>query len=379
MIYFDAAATTKPSKTAIKTFVDVSENCWFNPSSTMYDGGRDARNLLEQSRATIARCINAEPEQIIFTSGSTEAANLVLNSSDAFTCYCSPIEHPCVYNPVYTMWEGFDEIPVSRLGVADINRMFNIMYGDNRRHFWDTLVCLMFANNELGSVQNIYGVTHNDAVPRMDYKVMCDMTQSFAHGNSTQIDVKYYDVDYAFGSAQKFGAFKGTGFLYAKDPSTLNNLMYGGHQENNLRPGTENVAGIAAMAAQFDEVCRQRDYNYWLSQKLRNYIIDRLPDCARVNGGERVLPNILSVTLDGIDANKLIAFLNLDGIYLSAGSACSTGENKPSRILKACGFTDDEARSTIRISFTAENTIEEATKLVNQIDYHIKEGLCKLE
>ena len=378
MIYFDAAATTKPSKIALDCFNYISENFWFNPSSTVYDGGIEARRFVEKARRVIADGINAEPEQIFFTSGSTEAANWILRSQIGRNdiLYCSPIEHPCVHNAVAVAERAtayrvrwFD---VDRAGVVN-DKTYIRQFADDLVNYPDSefYMCIMGANNELGTMQRF--------IKAPNIKFICDMTQVFAHGSREDIDVQKHGFDFAFGSAQKFGGFKGTGFLYVKEPDKLKPFMYGGLQEGGLRPGTENVAGIWAMACQFQDINRMRNHTYRTCKQLRNYITGMLPSCARVNGGDNVLPNIISVTLDGIDANKLIAYLNMDGIYLSAGSACSTGENKPSRVLKACGFADDEARSTIRISFTTDNTVEEATKLINRIDYHIKGGMCQLE
>lgn len=382
MIYFDDAATTKPTELALNIFDQVSKELWFNPSSTIYDGGHRARTIVETARETIADCIGAIPEQIFFTSGSTEAANWVIQGQiprgkeyEWLIAY-STIEHPCVYNTARHMGDCgvmLGKIGVDAWGVVnsrDIMRECSYPYRPNK------LFCIMGANNETGTKQNIKEIASNiHAVEGA--RLMCDMTQSFAHDRI--VDVSELDVDYAFGSGQKFGAFKGCGFLYVKDPTNFKPFLYGGHQEGGLRPGTENVAMIAATAAQFADVCAHRE-EIWqqLMRARKNLKRSMLPEDAWVNGGTNYIPNIVSVTIPGIDANRLISFLNMDGYYLSAGSACSTGENKPSRILRAMGMSDFEARCTVRIGFNTDSA-KHLNDLSDRIKYHIKEGLCRLE
>lgn len=384
MIYFDEAATTKPSQLALDTFNQISKDLWYNPSSTMYDGGHRAHTLLEQARETIARCIGAEPEQIFFTSGSTEGANWVIQGQIPrgkeyeWLIASTTFEHPCVYNTVRYMGECgamIGWLDVDAWGVVnarDVMRECEYAYRKNK------LFCIVGANNEIGTIQNIRALS--GTIHKTEHaKILCDMTQWFAHARD--VSVSRLDVDYAIASGQKFGAFKGSGFLYAKDPESLLPFMYGGHQERSLRPGTENVAAIVAMAIQFDAVCKDRErtwQNLWVARN--DFRQHYMPDGAWMNGGggTNVIPNVMSITIPDIDANKLISFLNMDGYCLSAGSACSSGENKPSRVLKAIGLFDEDARSTIRISFNMESA-KHLPELADRIDYHIKEGLCSTE
>lgn len=381
MIYFDEAATTKPTKEAVAAFDLVATANWGNPSSTMYDHGMAAHTAVEDARKSIAKCIGAEPEQIFFTSGSTEGANWIIQGQiprgkeyEWLIAY-SAIEHPCVYNTVKYMGEC--GVLLGKLGVdawgmvnvRDVVRECEYAYRKNK------LFCIVGANNEIGTIQNIRTIA-NEIHKTEHAKLFCDMTQWFAH--AWDVNVSRIGVDYAIASGQKFGAFKGCGFLYAKDPDSLRPFMYGGHQERGLRPGTENVGMIVAMADQFRRVCDSReadDQNLWVA---RNGFCRMLPGGAWVNGGTNILPNIMAITIPNVDANKLISFLNIDGFCLSAGSACSTGENKPSRIFKAIGMTDDDARSTIRVSFNTE-TAKHLPELAERINYHVEEGMCRLE
>lgn len=386
LYYFDNAATTTPSTEAIDAFADISFSKWYNPSSTVYDGGLDARVALEDARRTIADSIGANPEQIFFTSGSTEAANWIIQGQiprgeeDDWLIICSPIEHPCVYNTVkymescgvLTRWLSVDERGrVSHEEIAAI-LLDPSMY---KKH---VLICVMSVNNETGVIQPVDKIVE---MVEMDSEVLflCDMTQSIAYDRKVNLG-----VDYAFASAHKFGGFKGCGFLYAKDQSSLRPFMYGGHQEGGLRPGTENVAAIVAMSKALKSYRDSVEQNLWNLNHLKKLLYCELVDShiealslpPFVVGSA---PNILSVSFDGVDANKLVAALNMDGFALSAGSACSTGENKPSRILKAMMYSDEKARQTVRISFEPDTKPYEVKLLVDSIHKHIEGGICKLE
>jgi cysteine desulfurase len=386
LYYFDNAATTAPSTEAIDAFADISFGKWYNPSSTVYDGGLDARVALEDARRTIADSIGANPEQIFFTSGSTEAANWIIQGQiprgeeDDWLIICSPIEHPCVYNTVkymescgvLTRWLSVDERGrVSHEEIAAI-LLDPSMY---KKH---VLICVMSVNNETGVIQPVDKIVE---MVEMDSEVLflCDMTQSIAYDRKVNLG-----VDYAFASAHKFGGFKGCGFLYAKDPSSLRPFMYGGHQEGGLRPGTENVAAIVAMSKALKSYRDSVEQNLWNLNHLKKLLYCELHD-SRIEALSLPpfvvgsAPNILSVSFDGVDANKLVAALNMDGFALSAGSACSTGENKPSRILKAMMYSDEKARQTVRISFEPDTKPYEVKLLVDSIRKHIEGGICKLE
>ena len=328
--YLDVAATTKPSQIALSTFNRVSQDNWMNPSSTLYSTA--AKNELTVAREKIANKLGAEPEQIIFTSGSTEAANWVIQRGRWDTIITTRLEHPCVYNAVKEMDAYIDYVLNDSFGKVDMDDLERAL--DEK--VGKTLIAIIGANNELGTIN--HPVPQN---PRgRKYEVFSDTTQLWAHG-----ECNIEGLDFGCASAHKFGGFKGTGFLYVKDPSSLQPFMFGGHQEFGLRPGTENVAAIAAMAEAF--VHAQP-----VSPDIKEYIVGLAKtDGYRINSPDDGLTNLVSITISGVDANKLITLLAMDGIYLSAGSACQTGQNKPSRVLKAIGMTDEEARSTIRISF----------------------------
>lgn len=365
-LYLDDSATTKPTKLALEAFNDVCKNHWLNPSSTLYSV--DAKNLLDTARDIISNWICCSPEQIFFTSGATEAANWVIQTlaQDGARFYRSTVEHPCVYNTLnYMRARGCTVKDLDVDGWGCVNKSGLYPYLDECHGIGKTLVCVMDSNNELGTIQPTHQIAN--ICHQYGASLLTDMTQSFAH--SKDIDVTYLGMDYAFGSAHKFGALRGAGFLYARDPEKLKPFMYGGGQEDGLRSGTENLAAIWAMAVRFEEVASMRMVNAKKIGELKDYLLNSLSDdnCQPNLPYETLaLPNVVSIQT-AVDANKLIAALaNLSRpIYLSAGSACSTGENKPSRILKACGFSDEHAQRTVRISLNGELTKED-------IDYFVE-------
>lgn len=354
MLYLDVAATTQPSFTAMMKFKEISERNWMNPSSKTYSSS--AATALSDARKTIAGIIGAEPEQIFFTSGATEAANWVM-AQPWDRIIISAIEHPCVDEAAFMPYR----IPVDRNGVIDLDRLRQQLeaFKDEER----VLVAVMGANNEIGTVEPIFEIARIvHSYPNA--RLFADNTQLWAHGDTPRLD----GVDFACASAHKFGGFKGTGFLYVKEPDDLSPLLYGGHQERGLRAGTENVAGIVAMAAAFEENVRYGDPE---AVNVRKYI-DRLAHEAGyiINAEGYGLPNIASITLPDCGALEMIVALAMDGIYVSAGSACTSGSAAPSRILKAIGLTDEEALRTIRVSFDRKTRMEDIDMLFEKIKYY---------
>lgn len=368
MMYLDGAATTRPTELAIECFNKVSRDLWGNPSSSVYDLGIDAKRILEESREIVAGLLSTTPDKIFFCSGSTEAANWIMKGftsrhEDA-SLAVSAIEHPCVYNTAeYLNDRGLAylyKINVDHDGEIDMDGLSECL------ELMPTimLVCVMDSNNEIGTIQDTAEISRLVHTYPNTY-LFSDMTQSFAH--LPNIDVERLGVDFTCGSGQKFGAFKGTGFLYAKDINLIDPLLHGGHQESGYRAGTENVAAIYAMAKQFEAARAEVSKTMTKLVRLKSEIVQRLDGEFWVNGGCSTLPNLLSITMPGVDANSLITLLNNMWIYLSAGSACSTGENKSSRILKAIGLSDSDARSTIRISLDVNMDVDEFCAAVNMM------------
>lgn len=358
MIYLDCAATTQPYVQALLEFNEVSSKTWENPSSRLYS--KKAAGVLENSRATIASILDVPHETILFTSGSTEAANWVIAQPWQFIV-TTELEHPCVYNSVIHSNAHCLIVKNDTTGKVDLENLVEIL--DWTSNFGGTtLVAIMGANNELGTINPVTEIA--DIVSCYKHtKYFCDATQLWPHEK-----IEIGNIDFACMSAHKFGGLKGTGFLYAKDPSALKPLFYGGHQEYGLRAGTENVGGIAAMAKAL-QITEEYKADFKASvTKIRKFILSH--DQYKFNGGNDCVQNIVSMTMPDCDAQKMVAALGKDEIYLSAGSACNTGSTEPSRVLTAIGMSEEEANRTLRISFDAKVRNSDIREVFEKIEYY---------
>lgn len=346
MVYLDNAATTKPAAKVIDDVKECMEKFWGNPSSP-HEIGHKAKIILEESREKIAATINADPDQIIFTSGGTEANNIVLQGMGTRYIYVSSIEHYSVLNK--NICSAI--IPVNNAGIVASNYLNKIL-NENE------LVSIMMTNNEIGTVQNIKGlaaVTHK-------HKSLFHTDAVAAYGHQI-IDVKDLNIDFMTVSGHKWGVPKGVGFLYIKDKEDLFfPLEYGGHQEFTLRPGTENVAYIYAMANRAKELYDSKSYTYNLIfSDMRTRLIEELQYIKGFNMNSPVKgqPNILNFRIDGIDSQQLIAMLDDRGFCVSAGSACTSGSAAPSHVLRAIGLTKEQAKSSVRVSFDFDTKLHD--------------------
>ena len=369
-MYFDNAATTMPTEEVIADIVWCLENVWANPSS-IHTPGLGAKVVLENSREKVARYINAEPDEIIFTSSGSEANNLAikgfLSANKMYECIItSQAEHTSVYNTCMHLFENeFYKIgfaPLDSNGAINVARFKQLMSELSYADY--CFVSIMMANNEIGTINDIRkiaDITHHHA--------------GIIHTDATQIigqvpvDVKDLGCDMLTFSSHKLGLPRGTGVLYKKRGIDLSPIIHGGHQENGLVAGTENLANIYALGNQLERLSK-RGYP---SSEIRDYLYGKICEkCKELNietqlNGDFIdrLPNNLSLTFKGINAETLITLLDIRGIQVSAGSACSSGERTPSRVLKAIGLSDEAAFSTIRISICSTTTVEECNKFVN--------------
>lgn len=364
MIYLDVAATTRPDYRGAVEYNEVLVNQWMNPSARTYS--MLAANELETSRERIADVLYKEPHNIFFTSGSTEAANWVIQTvggqpnSHIIT---SSLEHPCVYNTALAMIDRGASVHLvsndncGRIDLVNLADILDWCSKDPRRG--NILVALAGANNEIGTIQPVGEIAELVHMYTNAY-FFCDTTQLWAHG-----EIETSNVDFACASGHKFGAVRGAGFLYCRRPDRLKPFMYGGHQEDSRRAGTENLPAIASLAKMFKITADNQYDNMLHYNKIRERIIELADNNYKINGCGSCLPNIVSLTLQNCEANKMVAALAMDDIYVGAGSACSTGNNEPSRVLMAIGLTGNEARRTIRISFDTKIRVED-------IDYVFK-------
>jgi cysteine desulfurase len=355
-VYLDNNATTNVSRSVRRNMNHVLKVNYGNPSS-LYSIAAKSSEILETARNRVAEAINAQPLEIHFTGCASESNNAVLKSlSNHFypqkkKIIATQIEHLSVINTLeFLKHRGIiiEYCPVDKNGSIRHTELVKLI---DENTF---LICCMLANNEIGTIQDIKAVT--DIAKQQDILVFSDCVQAFG---KIPVDVHDLGVDYASFSAHKLYGPKGAGALYVKQGRPFEPYIHGGHQENGMRAGTESVHNIAG----FGTACRNvkgllsnmekvRD----LKSKLIAGLKEIRPDCI-INSPEKdCLPNTVSITLPGVNISRLMAMLDYNGIAVSAGSACSSAEEKPSHVLKAIGLTDSAARETIRISLGCSTT-----------------------
>jgi cysteine desulfurase len=297
--------------------------------------------LIEDARERIAKCINAESDEIYFTSGGSEANNWVLKNSELIS---TNFEHHSLHADM--------TFPVASNGIIDPQ-----MFDDGINWLHDVVSC-MYVNNEIGTIQPIKEIA--EIAHKNKRWFHTDAVQAVGH---IPIDVKDINCDMLSASGHKFGAPKGVGFLYVKkDGPEIEPLIHGGKQEQGLRGGTENVLGIIAMAAALEDSVANMQMRNGVIKLNRNCLLGALLriDGVHLNGSlkHRINSNI-NVCIDGVKGQDVVAMADQFGICISAGSACNEGTATPSHVLKAIGLTDEQALSSIRITVGHENTMEE--------------------
>ncbi len=357
MIYADNAATTKMSRTAVEAMLPCIEEFWGNASS-LYGFGQKAKEALEEARAKTAACLGASPGGIYFTSGGSEADNQAILSAARFGAkkgkkhiVSTAFEHHAVLHTLKKLEkEGFEVelLDVHENGVVSPGQAAKAIREDT------ALVTIMYANNEIGSVQPIAEI---GAVCR-ERKVIfhTDAVQAAGH---LPIDVQAQNIDMLSLSGHKFHGPKGVGVLYARAGIPLENLIEGGAQERGKRGGTENVPAIVGMAAALEEACAHLAENTAKVRALRDKLIDGLRKIPRsvLNGDEaRRLPGNVNFCFEGIEGESLLLLLDDKGICASSGSACTSGSLDPSHVLLAIGRPHEVAHGSLRLSLSEENT-----------------------
>ncbi|WP_448902999.1 cysteine desulfurase family protein [Eubacterium sp.] len=370
MIYLDNAATTAVCKEAKEAMVPFLEDEYGNPSAN-YPFGDRAGSIVERARIRIAGMINANPENIIFTSGGTESDNsAVLKIKDIENSHIitTKIEHHAVLNTCeYARKKGAEVtyLNVNPDGEINIDELEKSIKENTR------LISVMFANNEIGTIEPIakigrlaraYGITfHTDAV------------QAFGH---VPINVARMNIDMMSVSAHKFNGPKGVGFLYVRNIDDFEPLIWGGGQENGKRSGTENVAGIVGMEQAAIQSVKNMSYRMQKEQYLRNYLINRVMneiDDVKLNGHKfKRLPGNANFSFKNINAAKLVEDMGNEGICISAGSACAAAGGKPSQVIMAINVQKEYAYGTVRITISYENTRDEIDRTVEIMKKLIK-------
>ena len=372
IIYADNAATTKLDKQAYEAMQEfLLED--FSNASQPYSFSRKAKAALKEARETIANCINAEPEEISFTSGGSESNNWVIksyaidnNGSDIIT---SNIEHHSVLNAIATI-KKFNCNPI--LVPVDTN---GIVSPDSfAKHITNktSLISIMTANNEIGTIEPIEELCN--IAHEHNTVFHTDAVQAVGH---VSIDVKRMNIDLLSSSAHKFNGPKGVGLLYHKRGVALSSLIDGGSQENGMRAGTENIASIVGMSValknNYKSLEKNQRYLYELEQRVYKLLDSSGIDYIR-NGSENHLPGNISISIKGANGEMLLHRLDLKGIYVSTGSACDSVNNQVSHVIKAIKTPSDYAEGTIRISLGRNNRVEDVEQIVYAIKQIVSRG-----
>ena len=366
-IYADNAATTKMSKTAFEAMLPYITDIYGNPSS-LHSAGQAAADALRKARADMADALGCEPSEIIFTSGGSEADNQAIISAAAIGekkgkkhIISSAFEHHAVLHTLKKLEkQGFE------VTLLDVGKNGIINPDDVAKAITDStcLVTIMFANNEIGTIQPIAEI---GKICRENGVIFhTDAVQAAGH---IKIDVKEQNIDMLSLSAHKFHGPKGVGALYAKKGIRLINLIEGGAQERGKRAGTENIPAIVSMAAALAEAVQEIDENAKKVSTLRDRLIaglSKIPHSALNGDPSRRLPGNVSFCFEGIEGESLLLLLDAKGICASSGSACTSGSLDPSHVLLAIGRPHEVAHGSLRLTLSEGNTEEE-------IDYMIKE------
>ena len=367
-VYADNAATTSVSKTALNAMMPYLTELYGNPSS-LYAFGQKAAEALAAARETVAACLNADPKEITFTSGGSEADNQAIVTAARLGArkgkkhlISTQFEHHAVLHTLAKLEkEGFEVtlLDPHEDGVIRVEDVENALRDDT------CLVTIMFANNEIGTVQ-----------PIAEIGALCREKKVLFHTDAVQaaghmpIDVKAMNIDMLAISGHKVHAPKGVGALYARRGIALTNIIEGGAQERGKRAGTENVAGIVAMAAALKESCEHIEENTAKIIPMRDKLFSELGKIphSKINGSlEHHVPGTVNMCFEGIEGESLLLMLDDRGICASSGSACTSGSLDPSHVLLSIGLPHEVAHGSLRLSIGEYNSMEEIDHIIKVV------------
>ena len=367
-VYADNAATTQMSENVLKAMMPLLTDIYGNPSS-LHSIGQVAKEYLESARETVADCIGADPKEIYFTSGGSEADNQAIRSAAYIGArkgkkhiISSKFEHHAVLHTLDALKkEGFTVtlLDVYSNGVVKPEDVENAITDET------CLVTIMTANNEIGTIQPIAEI--GKICKEKGVLFHTDAVQAVGH---IPVNVKDMNVDMLSVSAHKFHGPKGVGFLYARKGILLTNIIYGGAQERSKRAGTENMASIVGMATAIKEATDHLEENAVKVTAMRNRLIDGLKgiERSRINGDlEHHLPGTLNMCFEGIEGESLLLLLDAKGICASSGSACTSGSLDPSHVLLSIGVPVEIAHGSLRLSISEYNTMEQMDHIVESV------------
>jgi len=368
-VYLDNASTTAIRPEVVQEMIKIMSDDFGNPSST-HSFGRNTKTIIELSRKNIAKYLNCSAQEIIFTSGGTEANNWILRSAvedlKVERIITSKIEHHAVLYAVLALQSDYniqvDYVNINPDGTIDLTNLSNLLAEEKK-----TIVSLMHVNNETGTILDLERVG-----------VICKQYNALFHSDTvqsvgkTEIDLQKTTVDFIVASAHKFHGPKGAGFAYVRKNSGLQPLLFGGEQEKGLRAGTEavhQIAGMAkALAISYENLDQERKYISDLKMYLINQLEIHFPDF-RIVGNKEDFYNIINIILPfSSDKTAMLLFsLDMKGIAVSRGSACQSGSIKPSHVLKEMLSETDLKLPNLRISFSHYNTREDVDLLISSL------------
>ena len=364
-VYADNAATTQMSRTAIEAMLPYLKTIYGNPSS-LHSVGQQAAEALQNARERIAKCLNASPREIYFTSGGSEADNQAILSAARLGerkgkkhIISTAFEHHAVLHTLKKLEkEGFEVelLPVGPTGTVTAQQVKDAIRADT------CLVTVMYANNEIGSILPIAEIGEVCAGAGVLFHT--DAVQAAGH---IPIDVKAQHIDMLSLSAHKFHGPKGIGLLYARQGVPLTSLIEGGAQERGKRAGTENIPAIMGMAAALEEACAHIDENARKVSALRDRLIaglSKIPHSALNGDPVNRLPGNVSFCFEGIEGESLLLLLDAKGICASSGSACTSGSLDPSHVLLAIGRPHEVAHGSLRLSLCEWNSDEDVARIL---------------
>ena len=367
-VYADNAATTQMSDSVLKAMMPLLTDIYGNPSS-LHSVGQIAKEHLEAARETVAECIGADPKEIYFTSGGSEADNQAIRSAAYIGArkgkkhiISSKFEHHAVLHTLDALKkEGFEVtlLDVYSNGIVKPEDVANAITDET------CLVTIMTANNEIGTIQPIAEIGR--ICKEKGVLFHTDAVQAVGH---IPVNVKDMNCDMLSVSAHKFHGPKGVGFLYARKGILLTNIIYGGAQERNKRAGTENMASIVGMATAIKDATDLLQENAEKVTAMRNRLIDGLKgiERSRINGDlEHHLPGTLNMCFEGIEGESLLLLLDAKGICASSGSACTSGSLDPSHVLLSIGVPVEIAHGSLRLSISEYNTMEQMDHIVKSV------------
>jgi cysteine desulfurase len=367
MIYLDYNATTPLCDEARETMLPYLNRYFGNPSS-VHAAGREARAAIDDARDKLAALLHAKPHELVFTSGGTESCNLAVLGlarcpvSRGGHVVSNKAEHHAVLNALEHLEkrENFEVtwLNMSRDGIADLDQLASAIRPETR------LVSIMTANNETGVTQPIHDISQ--ICRDRGVLLHSDMVQSFG-----KIEIDLSLVDAASFGAHKFYGPKGAGVLFLRSGLSIQPLMFGGAHENQRRPGTENVAAIAGMAAATDFALKEQEKEQQREKSLRDElwarIVDIFPEAQQNGDSVRRLANTLNVSFPGFDSETLLMALDLEGVCASSGSACMVGSVVASHVLLAMGLSMERASSAVRFSLGKQTTADEIERAADAI------------